>query len=185
MTSQKKKSVFSLPINPKIDSKFAETIFVPWLKKYKDYIVDLYFTSRMPPFDNDAMGDVFNGDIRQLFYNAKAISDECGIPLSATFNNIYVRPDVENLNLFVRNFSQLYGNGVRIATIPHTSWVSTGILQKEFPELKITLEHITTKFAVDFVNENSINLKASITPHHLILNRSDMLEHKIKPHSQS
>lgn len=137
MTSQKKKSVFSLPINPKIDSKFAETIFVPWLKKYKDYIVDLYFTSRMPPFDNDAMGDVFNGDIRQLFYNAKAISDECGIPLSATFNNIYVRPDVENLNLFVRNFSQLYENGVRIATIPHTSWVSTGILQKEFPELKI------------------------------------------------
>ena len=137
MTSPKKKSVFSLPINPKIDSKFAETIFVPWLKKYKDYIVDLYFTSRMPPFDNDAMGDVFNGDIRQLFYNAKAISDECGIPLSATFNNIYVRPDVENLNLFVRNFSQLYENGVRIATIPHTSWVSTGILQKEFPELKI------------------------------------------------
>lgn len=53
---------------------------------------------------------------------------------------------------------------------------------KHFPELKITLEHITTKFAVDFVNESSVNLKASITPHHLILNRSDMLEHKIKPH---
>ena len=52
----------------------------------------------------------------------------------------------------------------------------------KFPELKITLEHITTKYAVDFVNEGSINLKASITPHHLILNRSDMLEHKIKPH---
>ena len=59
--------------------------------------------------------------------------------------------------------------------------ILTKIIQK-FPELKITLEHITTKFAVDFVNENSINLKASITPHHLILNRSDMLEHKIKPH---
>ena len=59
--------------------------------------------------------------------------------------------------------------------------ILTKIIQK-FPELKITLEHITTKFAVDFVNENSTNLKASITPHHLILNRSDMLEHKIKPH---
>ena len=53
---------------------------------------------------------------------------------------------------------------------------------KNFPDLKITLEHITTKFAVDFVNETSNNLKASITPHHLILNRTDMLEHKIKPH---
>ena len=53
---------------------------------------------------------------------------------------------------------------------------------KNFPELKITLEHITTKFAVDFVNSANENLKASITPHHLILNRTDMLEHKIKPH---
>jgi hypothetical protein len=137
MTSQKKKSVFSLPINPKIDSKFAETVFIPWLKKYKDYIVDLYFTSRMPPFNNDAMGDVFAGDIVQLFYNASSIAEKSGIPLSATFNNIYVRPDQENLDLFVYNFKQLYDNGVRIATIPHTSWVASGIIQKEFPELKI------------------------------------------------
>ena len=55
-------------------------------------------------------------------------------------------------------------------------------IYKNFPDLKITLEHITTKFAVDFVNESSNNLKASITPHHLILNRTDMLAHKIKPH---
>ncbi len=53
---------------------------------------------------------------------------------------------------------------------------------KEFPNLKITLEHITTKYAVQFVNNTKRNLKASITPHHLILNRSDMLEHTIKPH---
>ena len=52
----------------------------------------------------------------------------------------------------------------------------------DFPSLKITLEHITTKYAVEFVNQASNDLKASITPHHLILNRTDMLEHKIKPH---
>ena len=51
-----------------------------------------------------------------------------------------------------------------------------------FPDLKITLEHITTKYAVDFVNSCKINLKASITPHHLMINRSHMLEHKIRPH---
>ena len=33
-----------------------------------------------------------------------------------------------------------------------------------------------------FVNQTNSNLKASITPHHLMINRSDMLEHKIKPH---
>ncbi len=55
-------------------------------------------------------------------------------------------------------------------------------IHEKFPNLKITLEHITTKFAVDFVNQSSNEIKASITPHHLILNRTDMLEHKIKPH---
>ena len=53
---------------------------------------------------------------------------------------------------------------------------------KAFPDLKITLEHITTRFAVDFVETSNSNIKASITPHHLILNRTDLLEHKIKPH---
>ena len=51
-----------------------------------------------------------------------------------------------------------------------------------FPDLKITLEHVTTKFSVEYIKSKSSNLKASITPHHLILNRTDMLEHKIKPH---
>ena len=55
-------------------------------------------------------------------------------------------------------------------------------IYKNFPTLKITLEHITTKHAVNFINETSYNIKASITPHHLILNRTNMLEHKIKPH---
>ena len=55
-------------------------------------------------------------------------------------------------------------------------------ITQKFPELKITLEHITTKFAVNFINESKTSVKSSITPHHLILNRTDMLEHKIKPH---
>ena len=41
--------------------------------------------------------------------------------------------------------------------------ILTQIIDK-FPNLKITLEHITTKHAVDFINNASNNLKASITP---------------------
>ena len=83
------------------------------------------------------MGDIFAGDTRQLVYNAMVISRETEIPLSATFNNIYVRPDQEGLDLFAHNFKVLYESGIRIATIPHTSWVATGILQDRFPDLKI------------------------------------------------
>jgi len=45
----------------------------------------------------------------------------------------------------------------------------------EFPTLKIVMEHITTKEAVDFIKETSHPLAATITPHHLLLNRNDLL----------
>ena len=48
-------------------------------------------------------------------------------------------------------------------------------LVRDFPGLKIVLEHITTKDAVDFINECEINIAATITPHHLLANRNHML----------
>ncbi len=45
-------------------------------------------------------------------------------------------------------------------------------LVKRFPKLKIVLEHITTSHAVDFVQNN--NIGATITPHHLHINRNAM-----------
>jgi dihydroorotase len=57
-----------------------------------------------------------------------------------------------------------------------------GPLVKKFPELKVVLEHITTKEAVDFVSQGSTNIAATITPHHLLSNRNHMLVGGIKPH---
>lgn len=53
---------------------------------------------------------------------------------------------------------------------------------RDFPELKIVFEHITTKNAVDFVLESGRNIAATITAHHLLANRNDMLVGGIKPH---
>ena len=53
---------------------------------------------------------------------------------------------------------------------------------KELPDLKITLEHITTQEATIYVKEGKKNLAASITPHHLILNRNAMFSGGIRPH---
>ncbi len=53
---------------------------------------------------------------------------------------------------------------------------------KDFPSLKIVFEHITTQDAVDFVLESSTNVAATITPHHLLANRNDMLVGGIRPH---
>ena len=54
---------------------------------------------------------------------------------------------------------------------------------KKLPELKITLEHITTKQAKIYVNEANKNLVASITPHHLVLNRNAIFVGGIRPHN--
>ncbi len=52
----------------------------------------------------------------------------------------------------------------------------------KFPTLKIVMEHITTKDAVDFVLSKPKNLAATITTHHLMVNRNAMLVGGIKPH---
>jgi len=55
-------------------------------------------------------------------------------------------------------------------------------LLKNFPKLKVVLEHITTKEAVDFISGSSDNVAATITAHHLLANRNHMLVGGIKPH---
>ena len=54
-------------------------------------------------------------------------------------------------------------------------------LIEKFPELKIVLEHITTKDSVDFVAQASSKIGATITAHHLLANRNHMLVGGIKP----
>ncbi|MGK0290108.1 MAG: dihydroorotase [bacterium] len=55
-------------------------------------------------------------------------------------------------------------------------------ITETFPKLKIVLEHITTRDAVDFVMAANNNVVATITAHHLLYNRNTMLVGGIKPH---
>jgi len=164
-------AVFSLPINPKLDPEYIEESFIPFLNKHKHLIYDLYFTSRMPPFVQDAMGDVFRTtkNAQGAAKNSLYIMQETGIPLSATFNNIWVRPDQKNLNLWIDNFKFLYDAGVRTVTLPHTSWVMTGQIQKEYPDLKIK-----NTILREVVKPNEIVTLASSGFHYINLDRDIM-----------
>ena len=55
-----------------------------------------------------------------------------------------------------------------------------GPLMHRHPKLKVVFEHITTKDAVDFVNENGIG--ATITAHHLLMNRNALFSGGLRPH---
>ena len=128
--------IFSIPLNPKLsEQQFNQ--FLEFCKEYKDYIYDIYFTCRIAPFLQDAMGDIFIQTEDNLFaiQTALFIQKETGIPVSATFNNIEVRPDQKNLDIWIKNFRPLYDAGVRSCTLPHTHWMRTGQVKSEFPDL--------------------------------------------------
>ena len=55
-------------------------------------------------------------------------------------------------------------------------------LLKRFPQLRLVLEHITTSHAVEFVNSMPDNIAATITPHHLLMNRNAIFSGGIRPH---
>jgi dihydroorotase len=56
-------------------------------------------------------------------------------------------------------------------------------LVKDFPDLKVVLEHITTKAGVDFVLGSSDKVAATITPQHILLNRNDLFKGGLRPHN--
>jgi len=56
-------------------------------------------------------------------------------------------------------------------------------LIRDFPALKIVLEHITTAEAADFVRDAGPNVGATITPQHLHLNRNALFAGGLRPHA--
>jgi dihydroorotase len=55
-------------------------------------------------------------------------------------------------------------------------------LMQDFPRLRMVLEHISTEAAVNFVLDAPKTLAATITPHHMLYNRNQLLSGGIRPH---
>ena len=130
---------FSIPLNTKLPEDFVIGTFIPFLNQYKKHIYDIYFTCRMPPFVQDAMGDTIDGDMRETTFNALYVSKETGIPLSATFNNIQVLPNQKNLDLFIQKTADPSAgtrNPCKIST-----WLQNGIDHLPTRRLQVKIFH--------------------------------------------
>ena len=55
-------------------------------------------------------------------------------------------------------------------------------LRRWVPDLRIVLEHVTTSDGVDYVRSGGANIAATITTHHLFINRNHILAGGIRPH---
>lgn len=64
-------------------------------------------------------------------------------------------------------------------------FIETGLtdISLNFPGLRIVVEHVTTREAVQFVQSAGANIAATITPQHLLFNRNAILAGGIRPHN--
>jgi dihydroorotase len=56
-------------------------------------------------------------------------------------------------------------------------------LIRDFPALKIVFEHITTAEAVTLVEASGPAIAATVTPHHLVINRNALFDGGLRPHA--
>jgi len=96
-------------------------------------------------------------------YNTIAKMEELGLPL-------LIHGEVTDQTVDVFDREQVFIDTVLVP------------LLKDFPHLKVVLEHITTKHAAAFVNQANDNIAATITPHHLLYNRNVMFKGGMNPH---
>ncbi len=114
-------------------------------------------------------------------------------PAGATTNSA---SGVANFNKVAHVFEKMAEIGLPLCTHGEVTDPSVDIFDREaafiervmdpirraHPDLRVIMEHITTSDAVDYVKSADKNLAATITTHHLVINRNHILAGGIKPH---
>lgn len=114
-------------------------------------------------------------------------------PAHATTNSAHGVTDIKNIapvvQLLIKHNKPLLIHGevtaAKVDAFDREKIFISDVLEKickDFPNLKIVFEHITTKEAVKFVRANKGQVAATITPHHLKFNRNAMFDGGIRPH---
>lgn len=114
-------------------------------------------------------------------------------PAHATTNSAHGVSDIKNIESVIKRMSEI---GMPLLIHGEVTRTEVDIYDREavfieetleplkakYPDLKVVLEHITTSQAVDFVRSADDTVGATITPQHIIINRSDMFKGGIRPH---
>jgi dihydroorotase len=144
-------------------------------------LMTLYLTDKTPPAEIDRAVD--SGAVRAVKY----------YPAGATTNS---ESGVTDLDLTTRTLERMVARGLPLLVHGEVTDSEVDIFDRErvfvdtvlvplvqrLPELKIVVEHITTREAAQFVAEAPVQVAATITPQHLLVNRNAMLVGGIRPH---
>jgi len=118
------------------------------------YEQKVFFAAKLYPVNATTNSSKGVNNIKSI-YNLLAVMERIGLPLLIHGEVVDKKIDIfDREKVFIERYLK-------------------AILNK-FPSLKVVLEHITTEQAVRFVEDNSKSLAATITPHHLHINRNAM-----------
>jgi len=184
--------------------QFARAIVMPNLKPpvttvaaanaYRDRILaalqpGLVFTPLMTCYLTDTIDP---GEVERGF--AEGVFTACKLyPANATTNSAHGVTDIANIHAVLEVMQRI---GMPLLVHGEVTDRHVDIFDREavfidrilaklimdFPALKVVFEHITTADAVAFVEASGPYLAATITPHHLAINRNAMFEGGVRPH---
>lgn len=167
--------------NAELAKSYYDRIMAASPSKHFKPLMVLYLT------DNTTAQDIIDAKESGIVYAAKLY------PAGATTNSSSGVTDVAKLKAV---FAAMQSVGMPLLIHGEVTTNDIDIFDREqvfidtilaplvanYPDLRVVLEHITTKNAVDFVQSAGNNVAATITVHHLLFNRNDMLAGGIRPH---
>ncbi|MGI9462027.1 MAG: dihydroorotase [Alphaproteobacteria bacterium] len=159
-----------------IEKNLKDRSFIPLMTLYlhntmhpekiaNQYRQKKFFAIKYYPKNATTHSDSGVDDIKKMTHMLNMMMDE-NIPL--LIHGEYIGRDKYNRVVDIFDREMMFIDNI-------LSW-----LLETFPSLKISLEHITTQHAVKFLQKSGKNLGASITAHHLLINRNDIFHHKGK-----
>jgi dihydroorotase len=144
-------------------------------------LMTLYLTDNTPPDEIDRAVDSGLVHAVKLYPAGATTNSDSGVTSVQRVLPVLERMAARGLPLLVHG--EVTTEGVDIFDRERV-FVDTVLspLVARLPQLKLVLEHITTAYAADFVVAAGPRVGATITPHHLLVDRNAMLVGGIKPH---
>lgn len=146
-----------------------------------DPLMTLYLTDNMAPDEIDRAIDSGVVYAAKLYPAGATTNSDAGVTAIERIYGVLDRMQARGLVLCVHG--EVTHGDVDVFDREHVFIEQVlAPLAQRFPDLRIVFEHITTSAAVDFVRASGPNVAATITAHHLLLNRNAIFAGGIRPH---
>jgi dihydroorotase len=144
-------------------------------------LMTLYLTDNMPPTEVErAKASGFIHAVK-LYPAGATTNSDAGVTDLARCGETLARMEALGVPLLVHGETTDPGVDVFDREAVFIERVAEPLL-KDFPALKLVFEHVTTRDGVDFVRAAGSNVAATITAHHLLMNRNAIFVGGIRPH---